>query len=507
MSQSQRPPGGGGSVRRARELLELERGRTESASSTPSPPRPTRPAGNATPRPRQPMPPALSASIADGGQIGVAISRPTPAQAPQWPLGLPTQSNSSQSPSNRGPAPQRPPRPSHVPSMLDSSRIQSHVPTFQYTPQHGGLRHPEDDPEYTGNVTPLSPRSRPTVPAAAIPDFPLPTDQSVPVRKTVKTGTLGPPPSSRRGASSYYSNLGLVSPIAEETPSLRNSHKSYASSSAMPPNWKDDTSDFDTEDELHGPKITVEDDSRQSTADSDQGLVRNASIGRRGKPSMVNTKSADNAAHKPITSPVINDKLERMGVFGPLETKAAEMKAMAAAHARAANSRPDPRPIQRDTQWPMAGEGLLAGGTGFIDSSSDEKSIPQVTTPFYEHIGEMPVDSRKPVDPRISQILQAHKRASLVHEGNAEDGNGIERTYSPLSAIRRPPKLDINKVRDAEQRGSLTSLPDLIIRATKLAALIDKGKRPGSRLNMLNDFDDVDSALEKEAGGEYIPFC
>jgi hypothetical protein len=59
----------------------------------------------------------------------------------------------------------------------------------------------------------------------------------------------------------------------------------------------------------------------------------------------------------------------------------------------------------------------------------------------------------------------------------------------------------MDAVRDAEARGSLTSLPDLIRRATRLAAMMDRGKRPASRLNDLNDFGDffpTDSQMEKE---------
>jgi hypothetical protein len=72
--------------------------------------------------------------------------------------------------------------------------------------------------------------------------------------------------------------------------------------------------------------------------------------------------------------------------------------------------------------------------------------------------------------------------------------------FSRLSAVRRPPRLDMDAVRDAEARGSLTSLPDLIRRATRLAAMMDRGKRPASRLNDLNDFGDfpTESQLEKE---------
>jgi hypothetical protein len=52
---------------------------------------------------------------------------------------------------------------------------------------------------------------------------------------------------------------------------------------------------------------------------------------------------------------------------------------------------------------------------------------------------------------------------------------------------RRPPRLDLDTVRETERRGSLTSLPDLIRRATKLAANLDRGKT-ASRLGMLDMF-------------------
>ncbi|RPA86882.1 hypothetical protein BJ508DRAFT_321453 [Ascobolus immersus RN42] len=55
---------------------------------------------------------------------------------------------------------------------------------------------------------------------------------------------------------------------------------------------------------------------------------------------------------------------------------------------------------------------------------------------------------------------------------------------------KAPAGLDIGKVKDAEARGSLTSLPDLIRRATKLATALDTGTRPGSRLGRasIDDF-------------------
>lgn len=73
-----------------------------------------------------------------------------------------------------------------------------------------------------------------------------------------------------------------------------------------------------------------------------------------------------------------------------------------------------------------------------------------------------------------------------------DGGKGFERTVQELppsvptlSATRpgghRPPQLNLNAVRQAEARGSLTSLSDLIKRATRLASNLDRG-RTASRL-------------------------
>ncbi|KAI9812706.1 MAG: hypothetical protein M1832_000363, partial [Thelocarpon impressellum] len=60
----------------------------------------------------------------------------------------------------------------------------------------------------------------------------------------------------------------------------------------------------------------------------------------------------------------------------------------------------------------------------------------------------------------------------------AVPGVGGNRGYDP----RRPPRLNIAAVKEAEARGSLTSLPDLIRRATTLATALDRG-RPASRFD------------------------
>ena len=66
---------------------------------------------------------------------------------------------------------------------------------------------------------------------------------------------------------------------------------------------------------------------------------------------------------------------------------------------------------------------------------------------------------------------------------------------------RRPPRLDLDMVREAEARGSVTSLPDLIRRATKLAANLDRGKT-ASRLGMLDMFSNSEKLSRDRADAQ-----
>ncbi|QGA21236.1 hypothetical protein EYB26_008946 [Talaromyces marneffei] len=71
-------------------------------------------------------------------------------------------------------------------------------------------------------------------------------------------------------------------------------------------------------------------------------------------------------------------------------------------------------------------------------------------------------------------------------------GLGLGRPGAGMSSRKpdshRPPELDLNAVRSAEAHGSLTSLPDLIRRATQVASNLEHG-RTASRLGILDMFD------------------
>jgi hypothetical protein len=406
------------------------------------------PMGMPTGSSRIPRPPQVGLQARDG-QIGVAISRPTPM--PQWPLPAsipePTTSNgeSYQPPPGRSQPPQRPPRPSRVPSMLDSSKIQDITPSFQYRPEPG--RESSDLlllPETASSI------SRPSTLSSvgSIPDFPLPTQLPPgPPRRSVN---LGPPPSARRGASSFYSNASYVSPIPEESPRSRShashashaSYASYASSAAMPDGWGSPSPgpspnypDF-YDDIIVEEGVSVEDDDEE-----ERGLVRSASLGKRARPTLVGQDTTHGSSEL----------------------------------------RPGPAPLQKEP---------FQDGTGYIDHSSSSSTLPQA--------------AKAPAPKPVTQdaMLNAFSSASETNlavpmETQRQTPSPQPPAYPPpppgsrsfgrISAMRRPPRLDIDAVAKAEARGSLTSLPDLIKRATRLAASLEKGKRPASRFDDLDD--------------------
>ncbi|KAH7037232.1 uncharacterized protein B0I36DRAFT_313583 [Microdochium trichocladiopsis] len=403
MSQYQGGDGSGfpGSVRRARELAEA--GLSDATRERPQAPR---------------------SMQGKDGQIAVPISRPSPM--PQWPLPGSIQSPVTPNvepyrPPEGSRPPQRPPRPSVVPSILDGSKVQDHTPVFQYTPQD--MRSSQISMTDTLG-SPVDERgSRPLTQSSvgSIPDFPLPVAGGLqpppqtagPPRRSVN---LGPPPSSRRGASSFYSTASFVSPIPEESP--RRSRSSIASSAAIPssfgngsPGYSPDGAYFDDaiiEESVYGDSI------------EERGLVRSASIGKRGKPSIVTTKGMDKA--DPMPRP---------------------------------NSRLVPSSSSRD-------------GSSFLDGASSSSGDGSINRAKAGGIGLT-----------TNTVLSAYEAAS------ASDPSTIMSPKGRMSALRRPPRLDIDAVREAEARGSLTSLPDLIKRATRLAALMDKGRRPASRFDDL----------------------
>ncbi|MBE3044600.1 hypothetical protein IMZ48_18950 [Candidatus Bathyarchaeota archaeon] len=304
-----------------------------------------------------------------------------------------------------------------MPSILDGSRIQDHTPVFQYQPQNAR----DSDQEFNSSVPP-TPSSQQTASTPSISDFPMPTGVVAPAMPPPRRSvTLGPPPSSRRGASSFYSQVSYVSPIPEESPRTR-SHTSLASSAAMPESWGSVSPGNSPAypDATYAGMAGTNADEPEMDGEGNK-VVRSASIGKRGKPHIVMNKGASTPRQS------------------------------------------DPMPTH---------ENPFADGTGLAESSSFES---------------LRTRSKSPTPP-----------STVAGFGDATqlDASQAGMSYNRLSAIRQPPRLDMEAVENTRARGSMTSLPDLIRRATRLAAMMDGGKRPASR------FDDLDFPDEK-AGGAF----
>jgi len=273
----------------------------------------------------------------------------------------------------------------------------------------------------------------------SIPDFPVPQPPMPamnPANSARRMPSLGPPPSARRGPSSYYTQMSYVSPIAEESDrsdTVRQSlHGSFASSNVFPthrdfyPNddlMSDDDSTITSE---RGNISPYEQDDGMRLVQQSPALVRQASLGRRTKPSLMTIKSVDSFGDK-------KNNGKNKAALGAMGVGGTGLASSSLAHGN-----------------PGAGRG--------IPSSASNESLSSL-----RRMQELTAATFGP-----DELLSQETRPATLAE---------------RAGTRRPPKLNMDAVRDAEARGSLTSLPELIRRATQLAANLDRGKT-ASRLGL-----------------------
>lgn len=103
-------------------------------------------------------------------------------------------------------------------------------------------------------------------------------------------------------------------------------------------------------------------------------------------------------------------------------------------------------------------------------------------------------DSSKPND----RTLVYSPTPTPPNEENNEDPITTKLNARGQFTRKAPTGLDLGKVKDAEARGSLTSLPDLIRRATKLAAVLETG-RPESRFGARRSIDDFKEYMREHS--------
>lgn len=323
--------------------------------------------------------------------------------------------------------PNDPPSSSYLqPPRSDKSSTQGKNPTSTTIDGRGSGRPPWNP---TSSTMSMSDSSIP-LPPAQIPG-PLATPRRNP--------NHGPPQSMRRGASSYYSSMSIVSPIIEESvESTPRKGGSFASSKVIPSSWGSGPPDFDV---IQAYKDL--DDEGNNLDQDGASIIRQASLGKKSKPS-----------------------LRTIG-----KTQSGQ---------------------SMDNQ----GGGLIARGPDFKDSvnftvagrDNPNSQIPNDAS----HAGQ----NLSPRDPESSSGYSRYLNNDLekppiiftnnerpIRKNNltgAEGGN-----IGVLANEKQHLKIDIEAVREAEARGSLTSLPDLIRRATRLATNLDRGKT-ASRVGMMD---------------------
>lgn len=345
--------------------------------------------------------------------------RPSPGRQgnpqTQWPLpasGLqPRLLQSNQHPgfrTPRDPPPRRPPRPSEVPSQIPS-------------PSTYSVRTDRDSETSYAN-RPARSFSHPKAPQPPVPRS-YTNDGSCP--SPTSTADMTPRVSITTDELFRNSNISTTSSVPGVPP---------VPSKAPPQAIREAYLDVDSDSDEHG--------HHGDHGDSDT-LVRHASIGKRGKPTM-RTISKHNATSE-----------------APVPEKSST------------------NPNEESSQ-----EKTTAAGTLGVGMTGPELNTPVSPRRVSTASNESCIDPEKP---RFAQLAQ-----TVYNEALQKEIESLPQAAPAMSenrpAARRPPRLDINAVRDAETRGSLSSLSDLIRRATKLASNLDHGKT-ASRADLAADED------------------
>ena len=292
----------------------------------------------------------------------------------------------------------------------------------------------------------------------------------------------------------YYPQNSFVAPIPEE---ISEGHSSFASSHVIPTSWGDGPPDpyaeegIEEEDEV---KLVAKSNEDQTPKAKDHlepdKIPRKHSSRRRSRASSKEFFSADvlqnrgknvGGIHRQDPILNVNNGHPSAGTVGP------ETGTGAANHPRS------PAMTIPGTAFLVPPSGNTSPNLSPISPTTNESLSRSTTnasfiTPYS--------GSRTPVDPRVHQILGSLERGG--HYGASSVVTPFTSTAPSMSekGPKRPPRLDLAATKGGEARGSQSSLPELIRRATKLASNLDRGKT-ASRLGML----DVVNGSEKQGHG------
>lgn len=476
--------------------------------------------------------------------------------------------------------------PRHMPPMMPTNRqpYHGHPPSHHGNGQWTGEGYSyAPPPNYPLPNRPLPPdAATSTANFSALPAYPppqVPQQAAYQVQEN-RRPPLGPPPSARRGPPSYYPQVGPVHPILEETDSMRGSMRtgsvntggrdsktSFASSNAIPigisqthlergrevkyqpvqrpaplSDTEDEEEDYDdspTEPAIARGEIRTPDYMhRHDQASPEHGIVRQASLGKRSKPTLTTVKSSDQVrrsggeaksslaglpsqqqsstrAEPPAFD--ISERTERARALAQemLEGQAQpgassvqqqqyadsdqQQPSTTAAVTGATASYMQETPLDQKSTKPTPEEAFRSG-SALLDASSDSESNSNASlhirrqrsrellgAELANQLHPQRSTARSPlapaVDPRVESIIGSLEKGGAISAAEAEELKQPMGGMSERAGKRRPPRLNVDAVKEAEARGSLTSLSDLIRRATKLASNLDRGKT-ASRMGM-----------------------
>lgn len=242
--------------------------------------------------------------------------------------------------------------------------------------------------------------------------------------------------------------------------------------------------------------------------------VRQASMGRRRRPTLTTVKSGDRMRSSSTAShdasavlPSQQEKAEEADI--PMPTRQSEGDAGSGAdrpatHVEQSLTAPPPPPVHPEDMPSSNAKSLEASpkSTGNAKASAPEdspkssvravnsKESLNTAKPGHKLRGRSPLaktdnhDDHGPLDKEILvEDPEKDGRLGIIRQ----DSDTLMSPTTGLSGARagkrKPPRLDVDKIKEEEKRGSLSSLSDLIKRATKVASNLDRG-RTASRLGM-----------------------
>lgn len=344
-----------------------------------------------------------------------------------------------------------PPHPSVRPSpnvKLSARQVPAGVGVAPPPVKYGGQQRPQQKTPPDGTL---------------LQDFKFPAAPPIPASRPSRGKQEQSQPSGRK----YNMHESYMSSVVDDVPSTSTTPGSRSRGFPTPREYSGsvyaENEAFGLE-ELSGPGP---ESSAPSSPEPSPQIVRQASIGKRAKPAMTTIKNR--------TSQLEQDIPEHPPAPGQTSRNAA-MNALSAAVASGISIRPNedrsgtpgsrsytPVRMPFDTSPP----GSPSADREFLQTPKSPQTIASTNmleqTPASGH-------SRKSTNPLLGLGIEQHSSIS-----------------SKIPASRRPPRLDMDAVKEAENRGSTTSLADLIKRATRLAANLDRG-RTASRLGMLDMF-------------------